>query len=79
VVVDAVTGPLVSSAAAWCYPEPTEEYEEIAGCWAFYAQALDECWVDDEQVAPNPGSFYGGWITSNVTGPFKGAPGTSHW
>ena len=79
VVVDTVAGPVVAPAAAWCYPDPTEEYAEIAGHWAFYAQVLDECWVDDEQVVANPGSFYGGWITENVTGPFKGAPGTSHW
>ena len=49
------------------------------GHWAFYAQAVEECWVDDERVAPNEGDFYGGWITSNVTGPFKGAPGTLLW
>jgi uncharacterized protein (DUF427 family) len=79
VVVDSLSGPVVAPAAAWSYPSPTEEYAEIAGHWAFYAQAVDECWVDDEQVVANPGSFYGGWITANVTGPFKGAPGTSHW
>ena len=65
--------------AAWTYLDPTPRFVDIAGSWAFYAQTVDECWVDDEQVAANPGSFYGGWITSNVVGPFKGAPGTVHW
>ena len=66
-------------AAAWSYRTPTAGFEAITGYWAFYAQTLDECAVDGERVAPNEGSFYGGWITMNVTGPFKGAPGTSHW
>ena len=65
--------------AAWTYPEPNGAFAELVGHWAFYAQAVDECWVDDERVAPNEGDFYGGWITANLTGPFKGAPGTRHW
>ena len=65
--------------AAWTYRNPTPSFVSIRDHWAFYAQKCDECWVDDERVAPNDGSFYGGWITANVTGPFKGAPGTSHW
>lgn len=65
--------------AAWSYPQPTRGFEPITGHLAFYAQQLDECWVDDERVAPNPGSFYGGWITSKVVGPFKGGPGTLGW
>lgn len=65
--------------AAWSYARPTPGFEAIAGHLAFYAQKLDECWVDDERVQPNPGSFYGGWITSSVVGPFKGAPGTLGW
>ncbi|WP_420453818.1 DUF427 domain-containing protein [Ilumatobacter sp.] len=63
----------------WTYPDPTPEFEAVRDHWAFYAQSLDECWVDDERVAPNQGSFYGGWITRNVTGPFKGAAGTTGW
>ncbi len=47
--------------------------------WAFYAQAVDSCYVDDERVESNEGSFYGGWVTSNVTGPFKGCPGSALW
>jgi uncharacterized protein (DUF427 family) len=64
---------------AWSYEQPTPAYAEIAGHLAFYAQRVDECWVGDERVAPNPGSFYGGRITSRVVGPFKGAAGTLHW
>jgi uncharacterized protein (DUF427 family) len=66
-------------AAAWTYPAPTPAFAALARSWAFYAQKVDECWVDDELVVPNEGSFYGGWVTANVTGPFKGAPGTAHW
>jgi uncharacterized protein (DUF427 family) len=65
--------------ACWTYDHPTPRFEAIRGHWAFYAQSLDECWVDDERVDPNDGSFYGGWITANVTGPFKGASGTLFW
>lgn len=64
---------------AWSYEDPVPAYAAIAGHVAFYAQALEECWVDDERVVPNPGMFYGGWITSRVVGPFKGAAGTLHW
>ncbi len=64
---------------AWSYEHPTERFAPIAGHLAFYAQRVDECWVGDERVQPNPGSFYGGWITSRIVGPFKGAPGTSGW
>ena len=65
--------------ACWTYPTPTRAYADLVGHWAFYAQKCDECWIDDEQVTSNEGSFYGGWVTCNVTGPFKGAPGTLHW
>ena len=75
VVVDGARAP----EAAWTYRSPTPAFEAIRDHWAFYAQRVDECWVDDERVAPNEGTFYGGWITANVTGPFKGAPGTTFW
>ncbi len=65
--------------ACWTYPDPTPRFEPIRDHWAFYAQTLDECWVDDERVDGNDGSFYGGWITNNVTGPYKGAAGTMFW
>jgi uncharacterized protein (DUF427 family) len=76
---DIVVGDRVAERAAWSYAEPTVPFAEIRGHWAFYAQAVDECWVDDERVAANDGDFYGGWITPNVTGPFKGGPGTLLW
>lgn len=65
--------------AAWSYEDPTPRFVAIRGHVAFYARLLDECWVGDERVVANPGSFYGGWITSKVVGPFKGDPGTQHW
>jgi uncharacterized protein (DUF427 family) len=64
--------------AAWTYRSPTDRYLEITDHVAFYAQKLD-CFVDDEPVVPNDGSFYGGWVSSKVVGPFKGAPGTLGW
>jgi uncharacterized protein (DUF427 family) len=65
--------------AAWTFPNPRPGFEELAGRVAFYAQSLDECSVDDERIVPQEGSFYGGWITSDLVGPFKGAPGTLGW
>ena len=65
--------------AGWRYDDPTESFRALTGHYAFYAQKLDRCLVDGEVVAANEGGFYGGWITANVTGPFKGGPGTSHW
>ena len=70
---------MVSRDAAWSYENPTAKYQELRGHLAFYASRVDECYVDDEQVIAQPGDFYGGWITSHVTGPFKGAPGTLGW
>lgn len=65
--------------AAWSYPSPNNAYAELAGYLAFYPSRVDACYVDEERVQPQPGDFYGGWITSNIIGPFKGAPGTSTW
>jgi uncharacterized protein (DUF427 family) len=64
---------------AWSYELPSPTYDEMRGHLAFYANRLDECRVGEERVVPQPGDFYGGWITSNLRGPFKGAPGTRHW
>ena len=77
--VDVHSGSAVVHQSAWTYRTPTDRFALLAGFWAFYAQRFDECWVDNEQVTSNAGQFYGGWITANVTGPFKGAPGTLHW
>ena len=76
---DVEVGDRIVPRAAWSYPDPTERFSELRGHWAFYAQAADECWVDDERVAPNEGDFYGGWITANLTGPFKGEAGSRLW
>lgn len=65
--------------AAWSYPEPTPSYAAIQDHLAFYASRVDACWVGDEQVQPQEGDFYGGWITSSIIGPFKGGPGTAGW
>lgn len=64
---------------AWSYPDPSPGFEVIRGCLAFYAGPMDVCTVDGERVTPQPGGFYGGWITSDVVGPFKGGPGTLGW
>jgi uncharacterized protein (DUF427 family) len=68
-----------AAAAAWSYPAPSAAYVELQDYLAFYSQRVDACFVGDERVLPQQGSFYGGWITSNLTGPFKGGPGTSGW
>ena len=65
--------------AAWQYPEPPPEYGELAGFLAMYAGPMDMCLVDGEAVTPQPGDFYGGWITREIKGPFKGTPGTMGW
>lgn len=65
--------------AAWAYPQPLEGYETIKDYIAFYAQRVDAAYLGEERVRPQPGQFYGGWITSNVVGPFKGEPGSEDW
>jgi uncharacterized protein (DUF427 family) len=65
--------------AAWTYLDPTPAYAPIVGAVAFYAGRMDACYVDDERVIPQPGDFYGGWITRDLVGPFKGSPGTWGW
>lgn len=78
----AVAGAIVRD-GAWSYPEPLTDlgmgYERIAGYFAFYAAKMDGCYVGDERVAPQPGGYYGGWVTSRLTGPIKGLPGTENW
>jgi len=65
--------------AAWYYADPSPAYAALRGHIAVYAGRMDACFIDDEQVTPQPGGFYGGWITSDLEGPFKGAPGTEFW
>ncbi|GAB4232703.1 MAG: DUF427 domain-containing protein [Chlamydiales bacterium] len=69
----------VSRDAAWYYPEPNINYAEIKNHISFYANKVDACFVDEEKVIAQEGDFYGGWITQNIEGPFKGAVGTEGW
>ncbi len=64
---------------AWSYAAPAGAYAALKDHLAFYASRVDECTVNGERVQPQPGDFYGGWITSDLRGPFKGAPGTMGW
>ena len=64
---------------AWAYDSPTDRFADIDGYLAFYAGRVDACFVNDERVTPQPGEFYGGWITEKVVGPFKGGAGTWGW
>ena len=76
---DLVSGETVAPRAGWTYEDPTAGFEAIAGAVAVMAAQVDRCTVDGEVVVPQPGGFYGGWITSRVVGPFKGGPGTLGW
>ena len=76
---DVVVGGKAANLAGWTYPQPTPAFAPIKEHVAFYAWAMDKCLVDGETVQPQPGHFYGGWITNNIVGPFKGEPGTSGW
>ncbi len=72
-------GGVTAEHAAWFYPDPAPDYEAMAGYVAFYPSRMDACTVGGERVQPQEGDFYGGWITSEIVGPFKGAPGTLGW
>ena len=63
---------------AWAYPDPSEDFSRIADHVSFYPSLL-ECYVDGERVRPQAGGFYGGWVTDDIVGPFKGEPGTGGW
>ena len=64
---------------AWSYPNPTPRFVGLRDHIAFYAGPFDACLVDGERVVPQPGDFYGGWITNDIVGPFKGVPGSRFW
>ena len=68
-----------AAGAAWHYPDPTPAFAAIKDFVAFYPSRMDACFVDGEQAQAQPGDFYGGWITRNIVGPFKGDPGTRGW
>lgn len=76
---DATLGGQRHARVAWSYPEPVPAFAELRDHLAFYLPALDAGFVDGEEARPQPGGFYGGWVTSRVAGPFKGEPGTEGW
>ncbi|MEM6538636.1 MAG: DUF427 domain-containing protein [Pseudomonadota bacterium] len=69
--------------AAFSYLDPIDDlnmgYRRVAGYFGFYAGKVDRATIDGEQVSPQPGGLYAGWVTKNLRGPIKGAPGTGHW
>lgn len=77
--VDVVEGGRRAGRAGWLYPDPSPGYEQLAGHVALYPGRLDRVTVDGEVVRAQEGSFYGGWVTDRVVGPFKGGPGTRGW
>lgn len=76
---DVVVGGDTLPRVAWSYPDPTAPFASLRGRVAFYAAPFDRCSVDGETVVPQPGGFYGGWITPDLDGPFKGVPGSMGW
>jgi uncharacterized protein (DUF427 family) len=76
---DLVVGGTRVRNAAWSYEQPSPAYADLTGAVAFYPGRVDECRVAGEVVHPQEGDFYGGWITADITGPFKGGPGTRGW
>ncbi len=75
---DALAGGRRAARAAWTYPKPTPPFARIRDWIAFYPGRV-ECALGGERVEPQPGEFYGGWITAEIMGPFKGVPGSSGW
>jgi uncharacterized protein (DUF427 family) len=76
---DVLSGNKIAPRAAWAYDGPTAGFAELCGYVAFYAAQMDEAWVGNVRVIPQSGNFYGGWVTPNLEGQIKGAPGTQHW
>jgi uncharacterized protein (DUF427 family) len=76
---DLVVGDVVAASAGWSYPKPSPAYADLTGAVAFYPSRVDECRVGGELVRAQAGDFYGGWITDDIQGPFKGGPGTAGW
>lgn len=77
--LDLVVNGKVVPRVGWTYPDPTNQYQILKDHVAIYASKVETCLVNDEVVQAQPGDFYGGWITSNIVGPFKGGPGTMGW
>ncbi len=76
---DVVVGDTRLVGAGWSYPRPSPRFAGIANHIAFYAAPFDQVLIDGEQVTPQPGGFYGGWVTAREAGPFKGVPGSQFW
>lgn len=76
---DVAVGDKKAERAVWTYTNPTPAFKELADYLCFYAEPMDYCMVGDLQVKPQPGNFYGGWITPNLKGPFKGVAGSRLW
>lgn len=76
---DVVRGDHVAPAAAWTYHDPSPGFEIIRDYVAFYPKPMEVCLVGGDFVRPQPGGFYGGWITADVVGPFKGVEGSEGW
>ncbi|MEU4159938.1 DUF427 domain-containing protein [Actinoplanes sp. NPDC026670] len=76
---DLVVGEIRVPRAGWSYERPAPGYDELTSAVAFYPSRVGECRVGGELVRPQEGDFYGGWITADITGPFKGGPGTTGW
>jgi uncharacterized protein (DUF427 family) len=77
--MDVVVEPKEELRAAWAYARPTRAFAAIAGHVAFYPGQMEACFVGDVRVDPQPGAFYGGWVTPNLDGIVKGGPGTEGW
>ncbi len=73
-----LSGTATAPRAAWAYDRPTARFAPLVGYLAFYAGLMDEARVGDLRVLPQPGSFYGGWVTPNLDGQIKGGPGAQH-
>jgi uncharacterized protein (DUF427 family) len=65
--------------AAWSYPNPDPGFESLRDYLSFYPRRMDACYVGDQRVEPQPGFYYGGWVTPDLVGPFKGVPGSESW
>ena len=76
---DVAAGAVTAADAAWSYPSPGDAYAELTGWIAFYPGRVEACFLDGERVEPQPGGFYGGWMTKDIVGPVKGGPGTERW
>ncbi|RKE23499.1 DUF427 domain-containing protein [Streptomyces sp. TLI_171] len=76
---DVESGGRAAPRAAWSYPDPLPDYRRLRDHLAFYPERVERCEVDGEAVRPQQGDFYGGWITDEIVGPFKGMPGSAGW